>query len=105
MGDISHDINAGETEIKVKAGKIYRQKTQIFKRSTSSVKKSFGNGRFTGSVIGAYKCGMQQGEGLFMFMGRIRLDRALLRCAPRLEDFQSMWKIASAEGRAPCAID
>lgn len=49
-------------------------------------------------------CHVRQGKGAFLFLGSIRLRRARLECAPRLEEFERMWNSAVATGNAPCSL-
>lgn len=57
-----------------------------------------------GSVIAPYKCGIRSGAGSYLFMGRIRLKRAILKCAPRLEDFLKVYRNALADGSNYCTL-
>ena len=57
-----------------------------------------------GAVTVPHKCGIHQGQGEFLFMGSVRLGRAHLKCAPRLEEFARMWRKAIHTGRNLCAL-
>ena len=50
-------------------------------------------------------CHVRRGEGLFVFVGRIRLKRTLhIQCAPRLEDFRRVWYSAVQLQIQPCHL-
>jgi len=50
-------------------------------------------------------CRVKYGEGLFLFLGRIRLRRAHLHCAPRVSDFVRAWQAAMTHETNPCTLD
>lgn len=64
-----------------------------------------------GVVIAPHKCRVRPskqgggGEDQFLFVGKIRLQRARLQCAPRVEDFEQIWKDAINAGTNPCILD
>jgi len=50
-------------------------------------------------------CKARLGEGLFVFVGRIRLKRTLhVQCAPRLEDFRRVWSSSVQRRLQPCHL-
>ena len=63
----------------------------------------------SGTVIAPHKCkirpSMWGSEDKFLFLGKIRLQRAILQCAPRLEDFDRIWSDAVREGTNPCTLE
>ncbi|CAH1795397.1 unnamed protein product [Owenia fusiformis] len=88
MDKLFHDVNTNESELSLSVAKIIRQKSQRFKRTTNE------KGRYHGSVIAPLKCNIRKGEGNFIFMGKLRLGRAILHCAPRLSQWEELKKIA-----------
>ena len=64
--------------------------------------------RYGGRVIAHHKCGIrrpQEPDELFLFLGRVKLRRARLQCAPRLDDFHAVWETALKNGENPCLLD
>ena len=113
---VLHNAEAMESQVQVHVDRIHRQRHLVFKRSISASSASLSehsqdtpvnNNERTqgGEVIVPHKCGIKQGSGEFLFMGRMRLHRALLKCAPRLEDFESLWEEAVRQGLNPCTLD
>jgi len=50
-------------------------------------------------------CQARRGEGLFVFVGRIRLKRTLhVQCAARLDEFRSVWFSAVQRQMQPCHL-
>lgn len=49
-------------------------------------------------------CGVSHGSGEFVFMARRKLGKLALRCAPRLEDWRSMMKTLTEEGKTHCVL-
>jgi len=50
-------------------------------------------------------CRVHYGDGLFVFVGRIRLKRTLhVQCAPRLEEFRRVWSTAVQRQLQPCHL-
>ena len=64
-----------------------------------------GRGRRVGSVIAPHKCGMRAGAGQFVFAGRIRLKRGILKCAARSENWRKVYEAAVREGRQQCTFN
>ena len=120
---VRHDVVAMETEIRVQTSRIARQTHQIFTHFTQSydnnndvihqsqshndvTRETEASSRtFSGSIIVPHKCAVHHGKGEFLFLGRIRLGRAFLKCAPRLDDFKRLWHSATKTGHNPCVID
>lgn len=51
------------------------------------------------------RCRVHRGDGLFLFVGRVRLRRTLLmRCAPRVEEFWNAWSDAVRRDENPCVL-
>lgn len=57
-----------------------------------------------GVIIMPHKCGIKHGAGEFLFMGRVRLGRAVLGCAPRAGQFQTLWDAAVKAGDNLCLL-
>ena len=115
MEAVFHNEDTEESELLLHVTKIHVQRHNIFKRTDSPVISMNENsdsvrgvatsqGLHGGTVIVPRKCGIQKGDGAFLLMGRTRLKRAFLRCAPRLEDFQKLWNKAKKVGRNPCSL-
>uniref|UniRef100_A0A670KAF3 Meteorin-like protein n=1 Tax=Podarcis muralis TaxID=64176 RepID=A0A670KAF3_PODMU len=99
-GTIQNVINEEEQQdsiIDVSVNRIYRQKTKIFKPAEES-------GRWRGQIKTLLQCGVKPGEGDFLFMGHMHFGEARLGCAPRIKDFQRMYKEAKDKGLNPCEI-
>ena len=60
--------------------------------------------RYADTIIVPKKCGVRRGEGLFLFLGKLRLGKAILQCAPRLEEFTKMWHRALDRKSNPCTM-
>ena len=61
-----------------------------------------------GVVIAPHKCGIRASrdrDDMFLFVGKIRLQRARLQCAPRVEDFEKIWQRAVSDGSNPCVLE
>lgn len=56
------------------------------------------------SIIIPDKCQIKHGGGIFLFLGNIRLKRARLGCAPRLEEFRQIWSSALSTGSNQCIL-
>lgn len=121
-GEIKNVINlqtVPESQVHITADKIHRQSHQVFKRSVLNIpdRKDSDSNHFseksndkntgllyTGHVIVPEKCKTGEGDGIFLFMGRIRLKRAHLVCAPRYEVFERLWKEAKRLGVNNCEV-
>jgi len=57
-----------------------------------------------GTVYVPLHCGAKHGPGEFIFMGRFVLGDPLLTCAPRLEDWLQVQRMAIREGSAQCSL-
>ena len=55
-------------------------------------------------LIAPYSCGMRSGIGDFLFVGRLRLGRIHMRCAPRIEDFSTTYVKAVQEDNHRCIL-
>ena len=60
--------------------------------------------RFADTIMVPKKCGVRRGEGLFLFLGKLRLGKAILHCAPRFEEFTKMWHRALDRKSNPCTM-
>ncbi|ELT89210.1 hypothetical protein CAPTEDRAFT_181784 [Capitella teleta] len=94
---VLHKQEFGESLVQLHVDRIQRQRHVVFSNSLSLTPG--------GEVVVPHKCGIQEGDGEFLFMGRVRLRRALLRCAPRLQEFQSLWSKAVEVGVNPCILE
>ncbi len=107
---VFHDMASLETEVRIDATKVLRQRHKIFKKVQhpdvmEDVLMMSHGAQYKGAVYFPHKCGIRKGEGQFLFIGKVRLGRAQLRCAPRMEDFEAMWKQAVQEARNLCLLD
>ena len=50
-------------------------------------------------------CKARKDSGEFLFVGRYRLGRRLLQCAPRRKDFEELWERAQLTLKTQCYID
>ena len=55
-------------------------------------------------LIAPYSCGMRAGIGEFLFVGQLRLGRMHMRCAPRFEDFSTIYVEAVREDKHRCSL-
>ena len=60
--------------------------------------------KYTDTISVPKKCGVHRGDGEFLFLGRFRLGKAILQCAPRLEEFAQMWHQALNRKTNPCTM-
>lgn len=59
---------------------------------------------YKGQVVVPHKCRTSRGDGTFIFIGKVRLKRAHLQCAPRFNDFERIWKDAIRMGTNICVL-
>jgi len=51
------------------------------------------------------ECRVRQGDGEFVFVGRVRLKRTLsVQCAPRRDEFLRAWRLAVETDLQPCDL-
>ena len=111
MGEVIESEEESDTEIHVLPSKVIRQKHKQFleSRTTDFNSKSHphkqSQAENQGSIYMPKKCGVKKGSGQFLFVGRQRLGRALLHCAPRLEHFVRLWSKAVSQGVNPCVLN
>ncbi len=110
MNHLTHHKHLKETQLFVDISKLYRQTHQIFKRDITSKnhiihRTQTGEPPYTGVIAAPSRCGIRQGDGEFLFIGHIRLGRAILQCAPRLEEFKALWNNAVEIGLNQCVLD
>ena len=67
--------------------------------NSNTVKRRYGD-----TIVVPKKCGVRRGNGTFLFLGRLRLGKAILQCAPRLEEFTKMWHRALERKSNPCTM-
>ena len=115
MNSVQHSSILQQTTIDISVDKVYRQKAQHFQYSPEhsrlrrdvtrrSSLQSEADGH-SGTIVAPHKCGIRYGQGDFLFVGRMRLGRALLQCAPRMEEFTDLWTQAVKQGQNPCNLD
>ena len=92
-------INNGH---KLRASHVILKRSSSLPEVTSEMTSS---SRRCGSVIAPYRCAIRSGRGSYLFMGRIRLKRAILKCAPRREHFLKVYRTALANGSHYCTLD
>lgn len=56
------------------------------------------------AIVVPDKCQIRRGNGIFLFLGSIRLRKARLGCAPRVEEFKRIWNDALATESNPCIL-
>ncbi|KAK1162212.1 meteorin-like protein [Acipenser oxyrinchus oxyrinchus] len=95
---VTHDSELRESTIGVSVSKLYRQKSKIFRATGKSR-------RWLGQIRTPLECGVNPGNGEFLFMGSLHFGEARLGCAPRFKDFQRIYKEARDKGQNPCEID
>ncbi|MBN3274540.1 METRL protein, partial [Polyodon spathula] len=95
---VTHDSELQESTIGVSVSKLYRQKSKIFRATGMSR-------RWLGQIRTPLECGVNPGNGDFLFMGSMHFGEARLGCAPRFKDFQRIYKEAKDKGQNPCEID
>ena len=107
----NHD--EGESRIYIKISHLYRQVSRVFVRRDipegqlqdgSLATMSPTRDSLRGVIVSSDKCGVSKGKGQFLFMGKIRLGRAILHCAPRSQDFERLWEDAVKNGNNPCVM-
>lgn len=110
MGEVIESEEESDTEIRVNPFKVIRQKHKQFLQ-TLNTDLNFQSHPHRqspdsqGSIYMPKKCGVKKGSGQFLFVGRQRLGRALLQCAPRLDDFVRLWSNAVSQGLNPCVLN
>lgn len=93
---VTHDQERQESAIHLQVSRLYRQKSNVFRPAPE--------GGWRGCVTTLLECGVRPGRGEFLFSGHMRFGEAWLRCAPRFEDFQRMYRDAEARGLNPCEM-
>ena len=83
------------------AGRHYH--SSVYRRQDSS-SNVVPRRRYADTIIVPKKCGVRRGEGLFLFLGKLRLGKAILQCSPRLEEFTKMWHRALDRKSNPCTM-
>ncbi|RXM37450.1 Meteorin-like protein [Acipenser ruthenus] len=95
---VTHDSELRESTIGVSVSKLYRQKSKIFRTAGKSR-------RWLGQIRTPLECGVNPGNGDFLFTGSMHFGEARLGCAPRFKDFQKIYKEARDKGQNPCEIE
>ncbi|XP_069685315.1 meteorin-like protein [Periplaneta americana] len=73
--------------------------------TTSNANTSFIPRYLYGTLYVPLHCGAKHGPGEFIFMGRFILDDPVLTCAPRLDDWLEVRRMAIQEGSAQCSLE
>ncbi|XP_006012443.1 meteorin-like protein [Latimeria chalumnae] len=94
---VLHDAELQESTIDASVGRVYRQKSKIFRPIGKS-------GQWAGQIKAPLECGVKEGEGDFLFMGSMHFGEARLGCTPWFKDFLRIYKEARDKGQNPCEI-
>ncbi|KAL7648450.1 UNVERIFIED_CONTAM: hypothetical protein RMT77_000356 [Armadillidium vulgare] len=116
-----------QTKVVLAASKVFQQTAPVFskEKSPSSLRKkkshstidfnedlhlnSISNEKLTesqmlfGHLFMPIECGARSGAGEFMVLGNMRFDQPVLRCAPRIEEWEKIVK--NAQDRAHCVLE
>ena len=87
-----------EVEIHVNVSRVIRDAVGIVSRWNDSLSSN------QSILIVPIQCGVQPGSGQFLFLGKMRLGRAYMKCAPRIENFSTMYMKAVEEGNHHCNV-
>lgn len=110
--DVRTDPEDDESRIYIKISRLYRQISRVFVRQDLP-EGSMQDGHLAtrapqsplrGVLVSSGKCGISKGKGQFLFLGKIRLGRAILHCAPRAEFFHQLWEGAVKNNNNPCVM-
>ena len=119
-----------ETQLFLSVSHLYRQRQPVFTPYSQHTHNAHHNGAQTvdvkshraddthlhsisshsgvpthsGKVIVPSKCRTRAGDGQFLLMGRIRLKRAYLSCALRVEEFERLWVDVLRTGGNKCVL-
>ena len=94
--DVTHAPERQESAIHLHVSRIYRQKSRVLRPAPG--------GGWWGRITTLLECGVRPGRGEFLFTGHMHFGEARLGCAPRLEDFQRMYRDAEERGLNPCEM-
>lgn len=94
--DVTHAPERQESAIHLHVSRIHRQKSRVFQLAPG--------GGWQGRITTLLECGVRPGRGEFLFTGHMHFGEARLGCAPRLEDFQRMYRDAEERGLNPCEM-
>ncbi|GAB6027775.1 hypothetical protein CHUAL_002010 [Chamberlinius hualienensis] len=101
ISGIYHNEELSRTELNIRAKSVVRQNAAIFHKTENDDKL---NNVMYGTVNVPLWCGVKQGGGNFMFMGRIMLEEPVISCAPRLEEWNSVREEAIRQGTNQCEL-
>ena len=112
---VSHDAKMQRTVIDILASKVLSQTTSVFSPEKSSNSKLLGTKsssslsnkhnfdvlydkkkKLRGKVHYPLVCGAKSGPGEYLFLGSIRLGDPVLKCAPKIQDWERVVKKAQA---------
>ena len=100
MEAVLNEEEANETAIHVRVHRWIRQIQEVDEAFLSediiSPNRSI--------LIAPYSCEMRSGIGEFLFVGRLRLGRVHMRCAPRIENFSTTYVNAVREDNHRCSL-
>lgn len=68
-------------------------------------KRSVADKTYTGQLYFPGQCKIQHGKGKFVFMGKIKFDKAELRCAPTYDEFVDLQRTSKLKGTTLCTWD
>lgn len=82
----------------VEISRVVRQTGQLFTyhREDQSLR---------GSMLTPRKCGIQYGEGDFLFTGQLRLGHMTISCSPYLSEWRTVLMRAMSDGTMECELD
>ncbi|XP_030636533.1 meteorin-like protein [Chanos chanos] len=92
---------AEQVSVVVQLTRLFRQKSGVF----AAGGRGRGRAWWSGRVRTGPRCGVQRGEGDFLFVGSVRFGEAWLGCAPRYKDFLRLYRAAQETGTNPCHMD
>lgn len=98
---VEHRDHHEETSIEVAAHRVVQQS----KKDLFTIKHHSSGHTLHGTIIAPKKCGVQQGPGMFMLMGSVKLGRMRLKCAPFLEDWERVRRAAEEDDTLECSFD
>lgn len=101
---MENGVDGDISEMKVKITKLIRHTSEDASNSLVS-SNAIGDDFTKNLVLHIPKhCGVSHGVGEFVFMARRKLGDLTLQCAPRLEDWASLVRSLTEEGKAHCVL-
>ncbi|XP_060067141.1 meteorin-like protein [Ylistrum balloti] len=98
MSAVQHLDDIDRSQMDVEVTRVIRQKGQLFTyfREDQSLR---------GSMMAPRQCGIQYGNGDFLFTGYLRLGHMTISCSPYLSEWRQVLKTALADGTMECEVD